>query len=90
LCPLVAIIHGGRIACQGATQDLLSDLEGKIWSAPEGKGATVAKTPLSTSFRMGKAVSRYYFDENPWAGYTASRPTLQDLYFRVLSAGGAQ
>src|SRR5215469_16679200 len=90
LCPAMAIISGGRIIRQGAPQDLVQSLKGRIWMK------TIAKAELddyrarfeviSNRLFAGRTVIHVLADVDPGDGFEPIESGLEDLYFSTLSA----
>jgi ABC-type multidrug transport system ATPase subunit len=90
LCPAMAIISDGRIIRQGAPQDLVQGLKGRIWKK------TIAKAELddyrakfeviSNRLYAGRTVIHVLADTDPGDGFEPIESGLEDLYFSTLAA----
>lgn len=83
LCPELAIIRRGRIVAAGDTDALVGSFEGQVWQGAGDVDADAFR--LSTAYQRGVPVHRYRAARCPGAGYEATRPTLQDVYFHKLA-----
>lgn len=89
LCPNMAIMNQGKIIAQGVPSELVTKLDGKIWSA------TITKDQLptyqenydliSTRLLSGKTVVHVLADDCPSSNFSPSSPDLEDVYFSTLS-----
>lgn len=84
LCSNMALMNKGRIICQGAPQDLTSDLNGKVWSKPidfsELKSMQDNYRVLSWRPHQGGLAIRVFSEDSPGEGFTAESADLEDLY----------
>ena len=89
LCPAMAIICDGRIVKQGAPNDLVVQLAGRVWRKTIDKAeleATKAKYQvISTRLLGGRTVIHILADSDPGDGFTAVEGGLEDVYFSTLS-----
>ena len=89
LCPAMAIICDGRIVKQGAPNDLVVQLAGRVWRKTIDKAdleATKAKYQvISTRLMGGRTVIHILCDSDPGDGFTAVEGGLEDVYFSTLS-----
>jgi ABC-2 type transport system ATP-binding protein len=89
LCARMAILAGGRVLREGAPDELVGELSGRVW------GKTVAKqevaghrerlSVLSAQLHSGRTRLRVLADAAPEAGFEAVPPDLEDVYFRALA-----
>ncbi len=90
LCSRMAIIGGGRILLQGAPQELVSTLAGRVWRRPidahELPGYQAAHTVISHRLRGGRTVIHVLADTRPDEGFEPVEGSLEDLYFATLTA----
>ncbi len=89
LCPAMAIICDGRIVKQGAPNDLVVQLAGRVWRKTIDKAELeAAKTQyqvISTRLLGGRTVIHILADSDPGDGFTAVEGGLEDVYFSTLS-----
>jgi len=85
LCTQVAILLAGRIVVQGDTEDLIKPLQGKIWqSHGEARPLPDSAVLLSSTYRRGELVQRWYLDGENKFQLNPAIATLQDRYFFEL------
>ncbi len=89
LCPAMAIICDGRIVKQGAPNDLVVQLAGRVWRKTIDKadleGAKAKYQVISTRLMGGRTVIHILCDSDPGDGFTAVEGGLEDVYFSTLS-----
>jgi ABC-type multidrug transport system ATPase subunit len=90
LCPRMAIIAGGELLLEGAPNDALAALQGKIWSkvVPASDDLHAIETKLhviSTHLVGGQHEVRVYADTSPGDGFSSVDSDLEDVYFLNLS-----
>ena len=88
LCPRMAILAGGQIQLEGAPQELISSLKGRIWRK------TIGREELETYRGQYKVISQRLFagntvihivaDHDPGNGFDAVAGNLEDVYFVTL------
>jgi ABC-2 type transport system ATP-binding protein len=88
LCPRMAILAGGRVVGEGAPDELVDEMRGRVW------GKTVAKQSvaehgerlrvLSARLHAGKTRLRVLADSAPDDAFESVSPDLEDVYFRAL------
>jgi ABC-type multidrug transport system ATPase subunit len=87
LCPLMAILAGGKILQQGNPVDLTQGLGGSIWSklvAHSDLARINATLPvISTRLRAGQTLVRV-LAKTPPPGFASTPVDLEDLYFASL------
>src|SRR5271168_2936434 len=86
LCPRMAIISAGELLLEGAPQQTLQALQGKIWSkivvtddelrALEGEHRVISSHLIS-----GQHEIRVYADDSPGEGFRPVDAGLEDVYF---------
>lgn len=84
LCSQVAIVNAGKVAVIGATATLVEELDGRIWESGELAEPGGSALRLSTAYRRGVPVNRYFSDRLPGDGFAPSTPSLEDRYFLEL------
>ncbi|USQ96203.1 ABC transporter ATP-binding protein [Caulobacter sp. RL271] len=89
LCPAMAIICDGRIVSEGAPNDLVAKLQGRIWKKiidkAELEAAKARYKVISTRLLAGRTVIHILSDDNPGEGFTPVEGGLEDVYFSTLS-----
>jgi ABC-2 type transport system ATP-binding protein len=88
LCSKMAIIHQGRVLYEGAPDQAVTQLEGKVWQRRTSKEelAELEKSAKVISSKMvaGKPLVHVFADENPGEGFAAARPGLEDVFFAKI------
>ncbi len=88
LCANIAIIAEGRIRYQGTPDELIRQLEGKVWTRTMSSGAVgeVSRmhTVLLSRLRAGRAVAFIYAGARPDMSFEPAEPDLELAYFHVL------
>ena len=89
LCPRMAIISAGHIVQTGAPQDLVRELQGRVWRRAV-EASSLARyqaemNVISNRLRAGQTVIHVLADQAPEAGFEAVEGGLEDLYFSTLS-----
>lgn len=90
LCPRMAVIASGELLLEGAPNDTLAQLNGKIWSkvVPTNEELQALETQLhviSTHLVGGQHEVRVYADTSPGNGFSLVDSGLEDVYFLTLS-----
>lgn len=90
LCPRMAIIAAGELLLEGAPNQALAALNGKIWSKvvatdDELRSIETQLHVISTHLVGGKHEVRVYSDTSPGNGFNADESDLEDVYFLNLS-----
>jgi ABC-2 type transport system ATP-binding protein len=93
LCPRMAIIAAGELLLEGAPNDALAALKGKIWSrvvGTEDELRTIEKQlpVISTHLVGGQHEIRVYADTAPGDGFRPVDSGLEDVYFLNLAKQG--
>jgi ABC-2 type transport system ATP-binding protein len=90
LCPRMAIIASGELLLEGAPNDALAALHGKIWSKVVATGDELHA--IESQLRMisshlvgGQHEVRVYADTSPGEGFSGVDSDLEDVYFLNLS-----
>lgn len=84
LCSEVAILQSGRVIAQGKTAALVASLSGKVWETAEAAPPGSTAILLSTAYRRGTPVRRYFAPTSPGPAFTPAQPSLEDRYFLAL------
>ncbi len=95
LCPRMAIIASGDLLLEGAPNETLAALRGKIWSKVIATDAELQSIEghlrvISTHLVGGQHEVRVYSDSSPGDGFTAVDSELEDVYFLNLSQQAKQ
>src|SRR5450631_1148187 len=90
LCPRMAIIAAGELLLEGAPQEALELLQGRIWSKivvsdDELRSLETELHVLSSHLISGHHEIRVYADGSPGDGFRAVDAGLEDVYFLNLS-----
>jgi ABC-type multidrug transport system ATPase subunit len=89
LCPRMAIIASGQVLIEGAPNDTLAALEGRIWSRivatdDEMRALEAEMQIVSTHLIGGQNEVRVFSETPPGAGFHAVTTGLEDVYFLQL------
>ena len=88
LCPLMAVLAGGKVQLQGRPADLIASTRGRVWrkaiphAALEQHGREYEI--ISTRLFAGETIIHVLADERP-AGFDPVEGGLEDVYFATLS-----
>jgi ABC-type multidrug transport system ATPase subunit len=90
LCPRMAIIAAGELLLEGAPNEALAALNGKIWSKlvatdDELRSLETQLRVISTHLVGGMHEVRVYSDVAPGDGFNPDESDLEDVYFLNLS-----
>jgi ABC-2 type transport system ATP-binding protein len=90
LCPRMAIIASGELLLEGAPNDALAALSGKIWSKvvasdEELRSIESQLRVISTHLVGGQHEIRVYAESSPGTGFRGVDAGLEDVYFLNLS-----
>ena len=88
LCPRMAVLNGGRVLLTGAPEDIISRLEGRIWSKFVDRAELPrlqAELPIiSHRLLMGRTLVHVYSPSALDASFTPAVPDLEDAYFASI------
>jgi ABC-2 type transport system ATP-binding protein len=87
LCSQLAIISKGEVKMTGTPQQAVDSYRGKMWKKLIDKHELKNYTKfnlVSNRLVMGKMEITCVSDQNPDGAFTASEPTLEDVYFTVV------
>jgi ABC-2 type transport system ATP-binding protein len=89
LCPRMAVIAGGQVLLEGAPNDTLATLAGRIFSKMVGSQEEMtaigeAYTVVSTQLSGGKHEVRVYAESDPGEGFVPVDQSLEDVYFLTI------
>ena len=90
LCPRMAIIASGELLLEGAPNETLAALDGRIWSkvvSSDGELSALESQMhvISTHLIAGQHEVRVYSEPNPGDGFQPVSSELEDVYFFNLS-----
>ncbi len=90
LCPRMAIISAGELLLEGAPQEALQALQGKIWSKvvltdDELRALETELRVISSHLIAGQHEIRVYADSSPGDGFRPVDAGLEDVYFLNLA-----
>jgi ABC-2 type transport system ATP-binding protein len=90
LCPRMAIISAGELLLEGAPQETLHALQGKIWSKvvvtdDELRRLETELRVISSHLIAGQHEIRVYADSSPGDGFRPVDAGLEDVYFLNLA-----
>jgi len=88
VCSQMAIIDKGQVLLTGQPQELISELDGKIWQKVVKKDEVPSyqssKAVISTRLFAGRTVIHIYSETPPGDGFEQSDTDLEDVYFATL------
>jgi ABC-type multidrug transport system ATPase subunit len=95
LCPRMAIISAGELLLEGAPQESLQALQGRIWSKivvtdDELRALEAELRIVSSHLIAGQHEIRVYADSSPGEGFRPIDAGLEDVYFLTLSPAAPQ
>jgi len=89
LCTRMAIIDRGEILLEAEPLRAVDDLRGRIWRRVISKSELAdlerEHGVISTKLLAGRTVVRVYGDASPGAGFEATEPELEDVYFSTMA-----
>ncbi|MBB3937960.1 ABC transporter ATP-binding protein [Aureimonas phyllosphaerae] len=93
LCPRMAVLAGGRVVSEGVPDDLISRLEGQIWTSrvePEDlEGLYASLNIISRRRSAGQIIVRVHGAKSPGPSFRSAAPDLEDFFFATLKQSGA-
>jgi ABC-type multidrug transport system ATPase subunit len=88
LCPLMAVLAGGKVQLQGKPAELIESARGKVWkkAIPHAEVAEYQEKyeVISTRLFAGTTIIHVLADKKP-AGFEPVEGGLEDVYFSTLS-----
>ena len=88
LCPQMAILADGRILLEGAPDNLIDRLDGRIWRKEIPRDAVdryrAEMRVISTHLHSGVTRVHVLADDLPEPGFEPVSPDLEDVYFSTL------
>jgi ABC-type multidrug transport system ATPase subunit len=89
LCPLMAVLAGGRIQLEGAPLELIRSTKGRIWMKVIERGDLERYREkyelISTRLFAGRTVIHILSDADPGDGFESVEGGLEDVYFSTLA-----
>jgi ABC-type multidrug transport system ATPase subunit len=89
LCPLMAVLAGGRILLEGAPLELIQLTTGRIWmkaiERTELDQCRERHEVISTRLFAGRTVVHVVADNDPGNGFRSVEGGLEDVYFSTLA-----
>jgi len=89
LCSNMAIMNTGKMVYQGTPQNVISELNGKVWQKiierNEIKEYQSKYTVISDKMVAGKPLIHVLSDTNPGAGFESIAPGLEDVFFSKIN-----
>lgn len=89
LCQKMAIICLGEVIAEGNPNELIANVEGKIWQKSIEKQEIDAyrseHTVISTQLKEGKTLIHVFSENQPDASFDASVANLEDVYFSNIA-----
>lgn len=90
LCPRMAMLAGGQVQLEGAPNDLIRQMDGRIWRGAVARDQVAdlqaAHRVIATRSVEDKVVVTILADASPGAGFETSRTNLEDVYLAAVSA----
>ena len=85
LCTKMAIINKGRVLYEGAPDQAVNNVEGRIWQKSimkaEIKDYETRYKLISSKLVAGRPLVHIYSDDDPGEGFTPARASLEDVFF---------
>ncbi len=89
LCRKMAIIHQGRVLYEGAPDDAVNALDGRIWERriPKTEAAAYAERHKVISSKMvaGQPLIHVFAEQAPEDGFEPAKPDLEDVFFSKIA-----
>lgn len=89
LCGAMAVIDQGEVLVTGRPEELVSELEGRVWTrgveVGDLEGLAPTATLLSTQLSGGRTLARVLCPTCPAESFERVPPNLEDVYFRALA-----
>jgi ABC-type multidrug transport system, ATPase component len=93
LCPRMAVLAGGRIQLEGAPNDLIAEIQGKIWRRAIARQDVAAISAqhdvLATRSVDDRTVATVMSDVSPGDGFEAAQAGLEDVYLSAVAKSRA-
>lgn len=89
LCNNMGIINNGELILLGQPEDLIGEMEGKIWTRKieksEYEQVSQKHHIIYSHLNSGKPLVHVFDEENPGDGFIPTPPSLEDVYFTALN-----
>lgn len=89
LCQQMAIICLGEVVVTGQPNEIVKDLEGKIWKKTIEKHELESYRDrykvIATNMHAGKTVIHIFSEEEPHQDFVSIPPDLEDVYFNTIA-----
>jgi ABC-type multidrug transport system ATPase subunit len=89
LCSNMAIMNLGKMVYQGTPQNVITELNGKVWEKvierSEINEYRNNHTVISDKMVAGKPLIHVLSDSNPGAGFNSVAPNLEDVFFTKIN-----
>ncbi len=89
LCSNMAIMNTGKMVYQGTPQNVISELNGKVWQKiierNEVNEYKTNYTVISDKMVAGKPLIHVLSESNPGDGFESIAPTLEDVFFSKIN-----
>ncbi len=88
LCNNMAIINNGELILQGRPDELISGMDGKIWTKRVNKSdmedITKSNNVIYSHLNSGKPLVHVFDEDNPGNGFKEANACLEDVYFTAI------
>ncbi|HEY1076002.1 MAG TPA: ABC transporter ATP-binding protein [Fontimonas sp.] len=88
LCQRTAMLMGGKIVREGTPQDLIKEVQGRIWRKTIANGELeahrAAYAVIATRLYGGKTSIHVLAEQQPGDGFSLADASLEDAYFSML------
>ena len=85
LCTKMAIINKGRVLYEGAPEEAVHSVDGRIWqksiTKPEIKDYESRFQLISSKLVAGRPLVHIYSNDDPGEGFTRAQADLEDVFF---------
>ncbi|RZJ42404.1 MAG: ABC transporter ATP-binding protein [Brevundimonas sp.] len=90
LCPRMAMLAGGKVQLQGAPNDLIRQMDGRIWRGAVARADVAdlqaAYNVIATRSVEDKVQVTILADNAPGAGFEAGKSGLEDVYLAAVAS----
>ncbi|MDQ8028921.1 MAG: ABC transporter ATP-binding protein [Brevundimonas sp.] len=90
LCPRMAMLAGGKVQVQGAPNELIRQMEGRIWrgymARAELADFRTGHNVIATRSVEDRVLVTVLADRTPGAGFEAGKANLEDVYLAAVAA----
>ena len=88
LCSNMAIMNLGEMVYQGTPQNVIAELNGKVWEKiierSDVENYRKSHTVISDKMVAGKPLIHVLSDTNPGDGFNSVAPNLEDVFFTKI------